>query len=68
MIKEILGTGHLDSLEMSGHERSWIGNIDDRSEGVALVSDVGSSMYWEIARGYSEGLLMVCVDIWEMPE
>ena len=53
MIKEILGTGHLDSLGMLGHERSWIGNVDDGSEGMALVSGVGSSMYREITKGAS---------------
>ena len=67
MVEEILGTGHLDSLRMAGHDRSWIGNVDDRSEGVALVSGVGSSMYRGITRGYPEGLPVVCVDMRGMP-
>ena len=62
-VEEILGTGHLDSSGTSGHDRSWIGNIDDGSEGMALVSGVGSSMYWEITRGRPEGLPVTCVDM-----
>ena len=42
-------------------------NIDDGSEGVALVSGVGSSMYREITRGHPKGLPVVCVDMGEMP-
>ena len=66
-VEEILGTGHLDSSGTSGHDRSWIGNVDDGSEGVALVSGVGSSMYWEITRGHLKGLPVVCVDMRGMP-
>ena len=63
MVEEILSTGHLDSSGTSGHDRSWIGNVDDRSEGVALVSGVGSGMYREITRGHPEGLPVVCGDM-----
>ena len=66
-VKEILSTGCLDSSGTLGHDRSWIGNIDDESEGVALVSGVGSSMYWEMTRGRPKGLPVVCVDMRGMP-
>ena len=67
MVEEILGTGRLDSLRMAGHDRSWIGNVDDGSEGVALVSGVGSSIYRKITRGHPKDQPVVCVDMRGMP-
>ena len=66
-VEEILDTGRLDSSGTSGHDRSWIGNVDDGSEGVALVSGVGSSMYRDITRGRPESLPVMCVDMRGMP-
>ena len=62
-VEEILGTGRLDSSGMLGRDRSWIRIVDDGSEGEALVSGVGSSMYREITRGRPEGLPVMCVDM-----